>query len=112
MSMLDAALGYVESSPARPVFPAFNKLPAIKTGADHANGEHMECSIETVRCWWERDFPNAAIGMPTGAASGTVVIDVDKKHDGETLLSELEHVLGPLPRVRVVRTQSGGLHVY
>ena len=55
-----------------------------------------------------------AIGMPTGAATGTVVVDVDRKHDGERLLAELEHpnILGPLPRVRVVRTQSGGLHIY
>lgn len=50
--------------------------------------------------------------MPTGAASGIVVIDADRKHDGEALLAELERVLGPLPRVRVVRTRSGGLHIY
>ncbi|TMQ10200.1 MAG: hypothetical protein E6J91_27475 [Deltaproteobacteria bacterium] len=52
------------------------------------------------------------IATPTGAASGVVVIDVDHKHDGEELLAALERALGPLPRVRVVRTQSGGLHIY
>ncbi len=111
--MLDAALGYVESSPQWPVFPADpkRKLPLIKTGRDHA--EHASTEPTVLRRWIEQDFPGCAIAMPTGAVSGTVVVDVDIKHDGVLeLLGELEQNLGPLPRDRVARTQSGGLHIY
>ena len=113
MSILDAALGYTESSPQWRIFPVNvqSKQPIIKTGTDHA--EHASTDPTVIRQWASCGMLDA-IGMPTGAATGTVVVDVDRKHDGERLLAELEHpnVLGPLPRVRVVRTQSGGLHIY
>jgi hypothetical protein len=79
-------------------------------GRDHA--EHASTDLETIRQWFGERFRGAALGMPTGAVSGVVVIDADRKHDGEELLVALERVIGPLPRTRVVRTQSGGLHVY
>ncbi|HEY1555819.1 MAG TPA: bifunctional DNA primase/polymerase [Kofleriaceae bacterium] len=111
MTMLDAAFGYVDRSGPWPLFPADakTKRPIIKTGRDHA--EHASTDIEQIREWHRLGLLQA-FGMPTGAASGTVVIDADKKHDGETLLAELEADLGPLPRTKIVRTQSGGLHVY
>lgn len=111
-AFLDAALSYGEQSPRQwPIFPVDPKmkLPLIKTGTDHAANASTDPE-QIVR--WLRRWPGCGIGMPTGAASGTVVIDADRKHDGERLLAELEHVLGPLPRDRAARTQSGGLHVY
>ena len=112
-SILDAALGYTESSPQWPIIPIRpgDKRPLIATGTDHA--EHASTDPHVIRAWCA-SWPDMLIGAPTGAISGTVVIDVDAKHDGEALLAELEasDVLGPLPRVRVVRTRSGGLHVY
>lgn len=111
--ILHAALGYVERHPAWPVCPAIpgTKLPRIKTGTDHANGPHMARSVDQIRDWHRRGMLEA-IGMPSGEASGVVVIDCDRKHDGEALLAELEEALGSLPKTRTVRTQSGGLHVY
>jgi hypothetical protein len=113
-TLLDAALSYIEQSPQWPIFPVHpkNKLPLIKTGTDHAAGGSTD--PEQIERWTLREFRGCGIGMPTGAATGTVVIDADRKHDGERLLAELEAVLGPLPREREreVRTQSGGLHVY
>ena len=113
MSILDAALGYTESSPQWRIFPVnvFTKQPIIKTGTDHA--EFASSDPAMIQSWASCGMLDA-IGMPTGAATGTVVVDVDRKHDGERLLAELEHpnILGPLPRIRVVRTQSGGLHIY
>lgn len=105
--MRDVLYSYIEQSPQWRLFPVVDKLPAIKTGRDHA--EHASTDPEQIERWLRRytDF-----GMPTGAATGTVVIDVDAKHDGEAKLGELEEALGPLPRERVVRTRSGGLHVY
>lgn len=112
--LLDAAIGYTESSPQWPIIPVHprTKRPLIKTGRDHA--EHASTDPAQLERWLLREYRGCAIGMPTGAASGTVVIDGDKKHNGEALLAELEddNVLGPLPRFRVVRTQSGGLHIY
>lgn len=109
---LDAALSYGEQSPRLwPIFPVDPKmkLPLIKTGTDHA--ANASTDPEQIARWLRR-WPGCGIGMPTGAASGTVVIDVDRKHDGKTLLAELEDALCPLPRDRTVRTQSGGLHIY
>lgn len=107
----DAALSYTEQSPQWPIFPVdpTTKRPLIKTGADHA--EHASTDPEQIARWLRR-WPGCGIGMPTGAATGTVVVDVDRKHAGEQLLAELESALGPLPRDRVARTRSGGLHIY
>lgn len=110
--VLAAAFGYVDRCGAWPLFPADakTKRPVIKTGIDHA--EHASTDLDVIRHWLTVDFPGCAIGMPTGAASGTVVIDCDLKWDGEALLAELEAVLGNLPRTKVVRSRSGGLHIY
>jgi putative DNA primase/helicase len=110
--MLDAAYGYVDRCEPWPLFPADarTKRPLIPTGRDHA--EHASTDLETIRQWFGERFRGAAIGMPTGAASGAVVLDADRKHDGEELLAALERVIGPLPRTRTVRTQGGGLHIY
>ncbi len=110
--LVDAALGYIESSPQWAIFPVHptTKRPLIKTGRDHA--EHASTDPETIARWLTKEFPGCSIGMPTGAASGTVVIDADAKHDGEALLAELEAAIGALSRARAVRTQSGGVHLY
>jgi putative DNA primase/helicase len=55
-----------------PVFPCRrNKSPYIAGGFHAANTDDA-----MIRGWWSR-FPNALIGVPTGSASGIVVIDVD-----------------------------------
>lgn len=63
-----------------------------------------------IRRWWIQ-HPSANIGVATGAKSGVVVIDVDAP-EGQASLKRLEAELGPLPRTAVVRTGSGGLHIY
>jgi hypothetical protein len=114
VNILDFAFSYIESSPQWPLFVVCSKTkrPVFKTGTDHA--EHASTDPATIERWFTHEYRGGryGIGMPTGAASGTVVIDADAKHDGETKLAELETALGPLPRTRVVRSQSGGLHVY
>lgn len=108
MTYLDAALLYAHLG--WPLFPAHpqTKRPLIKTGRDHA--EHASRDADQLAEWF--DDGEAAIAMPTGAASGVVVIDADKKHDGERVLTTLEGRYGALPRTKIVRTQSGGIHVY
>jgi bifunctional DNA primase/polymerase-like protein/primase-like protein len=67
---------------------------------------------KTISCWW-REYPDAGIGVPTGSASGFIVIDVDLKNgrDGTLALAELRH-LAPLPETRTALTPSGGKHLY
>lgn len=112
-AFIDAALSYSEQSPQWPIFPVHpvKKTPLIKTGRDHA--EHASTDPDVIRGWLEC-WPWMSMAMPTGRASGAVVIDLDAKHGGEARLAELEDdkVLGPLPRSRMARTQSGGLHIY
>jgi hypothetical protein len=64
-----------------------------------------------VETWWSR-WPAANVGIRTGAASGLVVVDVDPDHDGEASIERLIKSHGALPDGRVVRTGSGGRHLY
>jgi hypothetical protein len=67
--------------------------------------------LATVQRWW-RQWPAANIGIATGDASGLVVVDVDPDHGGVDTIRSLIGRNGPLPRGPVVRTGSGGWHLY
>ncbi|MBB2793908.1 UNVERIFIED_ORG: hypothetical protein GGD58_002772 [Rhizobium pisi] len=63
---------------------------------------------------WTR-FPDAMIGVPTGAAIGAWVLDIDVPPghaDGRIWLAEMEAKHGPLPPTRTATTASGGRHYY
>jgi putative DNA primase/helicase len=64
-----------------------------------------------IRNWWYR-WPNALIGIPTGRATGFIVLDVDIKGavNGLDTLAELGFAV--LPDTPMVHTASGGLHIY
>ena len=89
-----------------PVFPCLsNKHPACESGFKDASADP-----DTIRAMFAK--PGAAlIGMPTGAASGVVGIDVDTKN-GKVGAQWLEANRHRLPRTHTVRTGSGGLHFY
>ncbi|MEV7229700.1 bifunctional DNA primase/polymerase [Polymorphospora sp. NPDC051019] len=55
--------------------------------------------------------PYGQLALRTGAASGTVVVDVDPAHGGATTLAGLIRD-GLCPRTARVLTGSGGLHLY
>ena len=90
-----------------PVFPlkARSKQPLTAHGFRSAT-RNLGC-IET---WWKR-WPDANIGIPTGAASGLLVLDVDPRNGGTESLerSILEH--GPLPDTAGQITGGGGRHI-
>jgi hypothetical protein len=65
---------------------------------------------ETIREWWTR-WPDANVGILTGAESGILVLDVDGKQ-GEESLIELERRGYYLPDSYTVRTGGGGQHLY
>lgn len=94
-----------------PVFPCAprDKVPLIRDG----RGFHdATINLRQVEAWWRR-FPNANIGVPTGTASGLVVVDVDvhgtngydalNRADREGLVAGWEFL---------VRSPTGGLHLY
>lgn len=92
-----------------PVFPCRpDKRPYTKHGFKDATADQ-----NVIREWW-RLHPDALIGLPTGQASGLVVLDVDRKpgRDGEATLSALVLNHGKLPDTYEARTPSGGQHIY
>lgn len=95
----------------QPVFPCHTqgekaKRPRTKNGFKDAT-----CDLDQVERWWTK-WPDAAIGIPTGIKWD--VLDVDRKaeSDGRGHLPYL-YRLGLLDGcVRLVRTPSGGWHLY
>jgi hypothetical protein len=66
---------------------------------------------DEVREWFRR-WPNAGVGIVTGAISNLVVIDVDVQHGGDKALAEMERRTGPLPPTIEAITGGGGRHLY
>lgn len=92
------------------VFPCIpgGKKPLTPNGFKNASTD-----IAQVTKWWRR-YPDANIGIATGAVSGLYVIDIDNKDgkDGSKNLGELEGKHGKFPGTYTVRTPSGGFHYY
>ena len=66
---------------------------------------------EQVRQWWRR-WPEANVGVVTGAVSGLVVLDIDPRHGGGDSLAVLEKIHGPVPHTVESLTGGGGQHLY
>jgi len=67
------------------------------------------CDAQQIRDWWTR-YPNANIGIRTGAVSNLVVLDIDVRHGGDASLATLRAEHGAIPVTVTVRT--GGGHHY
>jgi hypothetical protein len=103
LTQLDCALSYAALS--IPVFPTKpNKSPYTPRGFKDATTRP-----ETIRAWW-REHPDAGIGIPTGKASGWLVLDRDDRHGGDASLSALVEQHGDLPSTQEAATPSGGAH--
>ena len=93
-----------------PVFPCLveGKRPLTRRGFLDASSDP-----EQVAAWWTRTR-DANIGIPTGAASGVVVVDVDVHgpHDGRAAYQRATDA-GLVDGAGLsVRTPTGGAHVY
>ena len=121
-SLLEGALSY--AARGWPVFPCCEMrggvcscwaAAACESPGKHPWTEHgfydASADLARVREWWST-WPNANVGIATGAASALVVLDVDPRKRGDAGLDDLQADLGRLPDAPTVHTGSGGLHVY
>jgi hypothetical protein len=121
VNVLEAALGYAASR--IPVFPVHtpNRAGGCSCGkrncqsiGKHPRTEHglKDATTDTdkIKAWW-RLWPDANIGIPTGRASGILVLDIDPEHGGNESLGDLQLRYGPLPDTSKVTTGSGGSHI-
>ena len=103
--LLDAGIAY--AAMGLPVFPC---APKTKKPITAHGFKDASTDPDQVRRWWT-DEPNANIGMPTGAPSGTVIVDVDPRHNGEESIEELQAAYGELPDTPESHTGGGGRHI-
>ena len=91
------------------VFPL---TPGQKVPLAGSHGCH-DGSIDSdvARARWNR-WPNANIGIKTGAASGIWVLDIDLGPGGDASLARIEAEHGPLHATVEVLTPSGGRHYW
>jgi len=109
--VLEAALNYARKGV--PVFPcSITKRPLTAHGFKDASTDPAQ-----IRAWWEQ-WPHAIIGIPTGAASGFAVIDLDHKpnkigveRNGSQALLEITQG-EVIPDTVEARTPTGGRHIY
>jgi putative DNA primase/helicase len=126
VTLMEAALMYAGNDV--PIFPVWNlgeyggcecpNGPFCQNAAKHPIGFLVPHGLrdattdpDKVREWWGQ-CPEANIGMPTGAWSGVVVLDVDPEKGGFESLLALVGRYGVLPWTRVVHTGGGGLALY
>ncbi|MBM4274069.1 MAG: DNA primase [Deltaproteobacteria bacterium] len=83
----------------------------------HYHPEHLSHGLKDattdaalIKTWWEV-WPEANVGIVTGAASGLVVLDVDPPKGGDESLEHLEKEYGPLPETVEALTGGGGRHL-
>ena len=93
-----------------PVFPCTpgGKQPLTNHGFHDATSD-----LSAVKNWWQR-WPDANIGMPTGAISGVDVVDVDV-HPGGNGFGAFERATAAgiaQGWAWLIRTPSGGVHAY
>jgi hypothetical protein len=72
--------------------------------------EEFQCRrprAEEVQAWFS-GWPEAGIGIVTGAVSGLVVLDIDSRHGGDASLERLERQHGRLPATVECRSGGGG----
>lgn len=110
MTPLGAALAYAMLG--WPVFPCRWQGPQRKQPLTHHGFLDASTDPVAITAWWHR-WPDALIGIATGAVSGFVVLDVDVKYPDRYGFDTLD-VLGfaVLPETPMAHTPTGGLHLY
>ena len=105
-----SALGLAALAYAARGWPVFPCKPRGKEPLTVHGFKDASTDADTIREWWSR-WPNANIGIPTGART-FVALDVDARNGGDETLYALEHEQGELPPTPHVLTGGGGSHYY
>lgn len=120
-SLLTAALRYAQRgwyvfplhsaqhgrcSCGRPSCSKVGKHPRTIHGLKDATTDESQ-----IRQWWNT-WPDANVGIVTGALSGLIVVDVDPRNGGDDSLADLERTHGPLPKTIESLTGGGGQHFF
>jgi hypothetical protein len=93
-----------------PVFPC---VPGEKSPLTEHGFHDATTRLSRVRSWWAW-MPLANVGIPTGAASGIDVVDIDwyPTASGFALYNRARHAHLTVGWSALVRTPSGGIHAY
>jgi hypothetical protein len=73
--------------------------------------QRRPASDEEIGTWFRR-WPDANLGVVTGAVSNLIVLDIDPAHGGEESLTGIERQYGQLPPTPEAVTGGGGRHLY
>lgn len=109
----DRSLGRVASDLASAGVPVFPCVPGQKRPLTPRGFHDATTDLAQITQWWTR-WPEANLGLPTGAVSGVVVVDVDVREqvDGrESMRRALDAGRVGMPVFTVV-SPSGGRHGY
>ena len=69
------------------------------------------CEEPRIQEWWSQ-WPDANVGIVTGAKSGLVVVDIDPRNGGDDSFADLERTYGSLPKTIQSLTGGGGQHYF
>ena len=109
-SPLDVALDW--AGKGKPVFPCDPKTKRPRTARGFKDATTDEAAIDA---WWGR-HPDSMVGIPTGHASGLVVLDFDIDHEkGIDSTPHMRAMIdsGEIPEATFqVKTPRGGVHFY
>ena len=89
----------------RPDCSSPGKHPRSAHGVNDATADKQQ-----IEAWWG-DWPDANVGVATGAVSGLVVLDVDPRNGGDDSLDARIAEHGPLPDTVESLTGGGGRHL-
>ncbi|PMC74287.1 DNA primase [Brachybacterium sp. UMB0905] len=109
----DRSLGRVASDLASAGVPVFPCVPGQKRPLTPRGFHDATTDLAQITQWWTR-WPEANLGLPTGAVSGVVVVDVDAREqvDGrESMRRAFDAGRVGMPVFTVV-SPSGGRHGY
>ena len=90
--------------------------PNCRSAAKHPRTQHgvkdASRDPDQIRRWWQ-SWPDANVGIATGAVSGILVVDIDPRNGGDRSYERLQVELpGAFGAPLIVRIGSFGLHLY
>lgn len=97
-----------------PVFPCYEAGPRAKQPRTLQGHHDATTDVMQVGSWWDR-WPNSLVGIPTGSNTGFWVLDIDGPDGFDSLCTLIQKLgltcISDLGNT-LVRTPSGGLHIY